>query len=69
MKRRRWYYKLPGSFYAFGPTNYDKPVSRREVRAMILRSYYPQRKRLPAYVDVYPAGPSWDSPSRSGGVG
>ena len=55
MKRKAWYYRLPGSFYAFGPAMYDSPVSEREVRMMLLRTWYPNKKRLPAGVEVWSA--------------
>ena len=54
MKKKRWFYHLPGQPYAYGPSEFDEPVDEAEVRRMILRSWYPGRKRLPNGVEVWP---------------
>lgn len=55
-KRRdsRWNFFLPGNVYAYGPTTL-RYASEREVREMILRSWYPSRKRLPRGVQIWRA--------------
>ena len=52
MKSKRWYYFLPGGVYALGPSI---AKSERAMREIILRSWYPGRKRLPRGVQVWKA--------------
>jgi hypothetical protein len=55
MKRKhRWYFRWPGEFYAWGPTE-EEYGSEREVRAMLRESY--GYKRLPRGMEIWIAVP------------
>jgi len=48
----RYWFKLPGNFYAFGPTP-DEFENEAAVRRMILKEFYKGRKKLPSGVEVW----------------
>lgn len=51
-RKTRWYYRLPGTLYAYGPTT-GYHATEREARAEIRRVW--ELKRLPRGTEVWRA--------------